>query len=134
MPVSGWWLPIVMVVGVMPGADAVSALPLPDLPPLDDVDDDDELQAAPARLRAASPATAASLAGCDLIMLFLSLRTRPQRVSLRLMDLASRENAPWIPPGKTSMTTIRTTPYARIGIALLAAGMVWPRLVLSSSR
>jgi hypothetical protein len=32
--VSGWWLPIVMVVGVMPGADAVrAALELPLLEP-----------------------------------------------------------------------------------------------------
>jgi hypothetical protein len=32
--VSGWWLPIVIVVAVMPGADAVSAaLELPELAP-----------------------------------------------------------------------------------------------------
>src|SRR5215472_12080206 len=68
MPVRGWWLPIVMVVLVMPGADAVSAV----LPPVLPVVVDDELQAAAARLRAASPATAAILAGCDLIMFFLS--------------------------------------------------------------
>src|SRR5215469_4012970 len=74
MPVSGWWLPIVIVVAVMPGADAVSAVFPPFLPLLlVDV----ELQPAAARLRTASPATAAILAGCDLIMFFLSPCRQP---------------------------------------------------------
>src|SRR6266700_3750297 len=73
MQVSGWWEPIVIVEVVMPGADAVSGAfpppPPPDLPPLLLLD---ELQAAAARLRTTSPAMAAILAGCDLIMFFLS--------------------------------------------------------------
>src|SRR5215472_9918646 len=77
MPVSGWWLPIVIVDAVMPGADAVSAVLPPVLPPLLD----DELQAAAARLKAAIPATAASLAGCDLIMFFLSPCGRPPTIA-----------------------------------------------------
>src|SRR6185437_10462440 len=71
MPVSGWWEPIVICVVVMPGAEAVSGVlpPPPDLPPVLLLD---ELQAAAARLTVTSPAMAAILAGCDLIMFFLS--------------------------------------------------------------
>src|SRR5579859_6103105 len=66
-----------MVVAVTPGAEAVSAV----LPPVLPLVLDDELQAAAARLRAASPATAASLAGCDLIMFFLSPCGRPPAIA-----------------------------------------------------
>jgi hypothetical protein len=63
--VSGWWLPIVIVLAVMPGAEAVRA----ELP------DEDELElplepphAAATIATTAIPATAARFTRCDLLM------------------------------------------------------------------
>src|SRR5580704_16513511 len=63
-PVSGWWLPIVMVVAVIPGAEAVSALLL--LP--DDEPEPLEPQPAAISATAATPAAATSMDLCGVLM------------------------------------------------------------------
>jgi hypothetical protein len=69
MPVSGWWLPIVMLVAVIPGAEAVSFCePPPEPEPPPGEPDPLEPQAATSMATAASPAIGASVNLRDLFM------------------------------------------------------------------
>src|SRR5580704_972137 len=106
---------MVMVVGVMPGADAVSApLVLPDPDPLPP-----ELQALTTRARAATAARAGRPARWDLFI--VSLLPGVRRLEHEAGELGraarraargrpSRRRPPWMPLGKASMTTMSTTP------------------------
>ena len=70
-PVSGWWLPIVIVVDVMPGAEAVSAALDEEalaLEPELELGVPLELQAAMTIATTAVPATRAILTRCVLFM------------------------------------------------------------------
>src|SRR6516225_1624974 len=80
-PVSGWWLPMVIVVAVMPGADAVSAEfvlvpePAPELAL--GLELELELHAATARAAAATTAMAGTRSRCDLFIECLLSRGVP---------------------------------------------------------
>jgi hypothetical protein len=70
-PVSGWWLPIVIVLAVMPGAEAVSAAPDEEEPALGlelGVEVLLEPQAATPIATTAIPATSGRLARCVFLM------------------------------------------------------------------